>query len=72
MWVNILAVISIYLNKLSHTVNNKFRSIGRVMVASIIFLYIATPINFSLNLESRHDAIVEAERMFLISPNPPS
>ncbi len=55
---NILAVFSIYPNKLSHTVNSKSRSIGRVMVASIISLYIATTINFSLNWEFRHEAVI--------------
>ncbi len=39
-----------YPKKLSHTVNNKSRSIGRVMVAIIVLLYIATTINFFLNV----------------------
>ncbi|KAK0238401.1 hypothetical protein EDD85DRAFT_950615 [Armillaria nabsnona] len=36
------------------------------MVATIIFLYIATTINFSLNWEFRHNAIVEVEAVFWI------
>ncbi|PBK98883.1 hypothetical protein ARMGADRAFT_1059233 [Armillaria gallica] len=48
--------------------NNKFRSIGQVgMVASIISLYIATTINFSLNWESRHDVIVAFKIFFSVS-----
>ncbi|PBK98879.1 hypothetical protein ARMGADRAFT_1123997 [Armillaria gallica] len=63
---NILAMISIYLNKLSHTVNSKFRTIGRVMVASIIFLYITSTINFFLNWEFRHDTTTGVEMVFTI------
>ncbi|PBK59056.1 hypothetical protein ARMSODRAFT_78623 [Armillaria solidipes] len=48
LW-NTLAVFSIYPRELSHTVINKFRSIGGTMVAIIILLYITATINFFLN-----------------------
>ncbi|PBK98874.1 hypothetical protein ARMGADRAFT_482225 [Armillaria gallica] len=47
--------------------NNKFRSIGRVMVASIIFLYVATTINFSLNSKFRHDVTIGFHIIYLLS-----
>ncbi len=62
-----LLVFSIYPNKLSHTVDNRFRSIGRAMVASIIFLYIATTVNVFINWEFHYNAIVEDGIFFLVS-----
>ncbi|KAK0238397.1 hypothetical protein EDD85DRAFT_935786 [Armillaria nabsnona] len=73
---NMLAVFSIYPKKLSHTVNNKSRSIGRVMVAVIMLLYIATTINFFLNLTffryvfiedtARDDDVLVDEEVYVI------